>query len=71
MLNKQLDQRWIQPPSATARLTARQVPHETNSYLPLVVALLERNAAKPFPLRLTLLDTSYRRQEITLPIELD
>lgn len=72
MQNKRLDERLINPDRqiATARLTSRQVSHETNSYLPLVAALLENNSAAPFPLRLSLLDTSYRLQEVSLPIEL-
>lgn len=71
MDNKRLDQRLLHTDShATARLTRRQVPHATNSYLPLVAALLENNADAPFPLRLTLLDTTYRRREISLPIDL-
>ena len=72
MNSKRLDERLIDPnrQSATARLTSRQVPHETNSYLPLVAALLDNNSAAPFPLRLSLLDTSYRRREIVIPVEL-
>lgn len=71
MHNKQLDERLIHPDrqTATGRLTSRQVSHETNSYLPLVAALLENNSEAPFPLRLSLLDTSYRLREISLPID--
>jgi hypothetical protein len=72
MNNKKLDERLIQveTQTATGRLTSRQVRHETNSYLPVVAALLENNPESPFPLRLSLLDTSYRLREISLPIEL-
>lgn len=71
-MSQQLDRRLIDPDyqRGTARLTARHVTHATNSYLPPVQALLDNNADAPFPLRLSLLDTSYRRREITLPVEL-